>query len=65
MRLEVGIIAHLGEVLGVLPERQAQFDWLTNKPSIAHFGGYYRRILDLFEQMGGAKSGLFARGAAT
>ena len=33
MRLEIGIIALVEEVLGVPAERRAQFDWLINKPS--------------------------------
>ena len=52
MRLEIGIIALVEEVLGVPAERRAQFDWLINKPSPAHFGEYYPRIVDLFEKMG-------------
>ena len=61
MRLEVGIIALVEEVLGVPAERHAKFDWLTNKSSVAHFGEYYPRMLNLFEQMGGDKDGLFAK----
>ena len=58
MRLEIGIIALVEEVLGVPAERRAQFDWLINKPSPAHFGQYYPRIIDLFEKMGGDWEGL-------
>ena len=61
MRLEVGIIALVAEVLGVPAERQAQFDWLKNKPTAEHFGGYYPGILRLFEELGGDKDGLFAK----
>ena len=58
MRLEIGIIALVEEVLGVPAERRAQFDWLINKPSPAHFGQYYPRIVNLFEKMGGDWKGL-------
>lgn len=58
MRLEIGIIALVEEVLEVPAERRAQFDWLINKPSPAHFGQYYSRIVDLFEKMGGDWDGL-------
>ena len=58
MRLEIGIIALVEEVLGVPAERRAQFDWLINKPSSAHFGEYYPRIVNLFEGMGGDWDGL-------
>ena len=62
MRLEIGIIALVEEVLGVPAERRAQFDWLINKPSPAHFGEYYPRIADLFEKMGGDWDGLSTKG---
>ena len=61
MRLEIGIIALVEEVLGVPAERRAQFDWLINKPSPAHFGEYYPRIVDLFERLGGDWDGLSAK----
>ncbi len=61
MRLEVGIIALVAEVLGVPAERRAQFDWLRNKPKPEHFGGHYRNILHLFEELGGDKDGLFGK----
>ena len=61
MRLEIGIIALVEEVLGIPAERRAQFDWLINKPSQAHFGEYYPRIADLFEKMGGDWAGLSAK----
>ena len=61
MRLEVGFIARVAEVLGVPAERQAQFDWLKNKPTAEHFGDYYPRILHLFGELGGDKDGLFAK----
>ncbi len=58
MRLEIGIIALVEEVLGVPAERHAQFNWLTNKPSLAHFGEYYPKIVTLFEKIGGDWGGL-------
>ena len=58
MRLEIGIIALVEEVLGAPAERRAQFDWLINKPSPAHFGQYYPRIVNLFEKMDGDWAGL-------
>ena len=61
MRLEIGIIALVEEVLGVPAERRAQFEWLINKPLEAHFGEYYPMIIDLFDQMDGDKEGLFAK----
>ena len=61
MRLEVGIIALVAEVLGVPAERSAQFDWLKNKPTAEHFGDYYRSILHVFEELGGDTDGLFGK----
>ena len=61
MRLEVGIIALVAEVLGVPAERHAQFDWLKNKPTAEHFGAFYPKILSLFEQLGGDPDGLFGK----
>lgn len=61
MRLEVGIIALVEEVLGVPAERRAQFDWLINKPLSEHFGPHYAKIINLFDQMGGDRDGLFAK----
>lgn len=61
MRLEVGIIALVAEVLGVPAERRAQFDWLTNKPTPEHFGGHYSTILRLFEELGGDEDGLLGK----
>ena len=61
MRLEIGIIALVEEALGVPAERRAQFDWLINKPSATHFGEYYPRIINLFEEMGGDREGLSAK----
>ena len=61
MRLEVGIIALVAEVLGVPAERHAQFDWLINKPTPEHFGVHYPKILSLFERLGGDEDGLFGK----
>ena len=68
MRLEIGIIALVEEVLGVPAERHARFDWLINKPFVAHFkpfvahfGEHYPMILNLFELMGDNREGLFAK----
>ncbi|MDE0041429.1 MAG: hypothetical protein OXT74_05300 [Candidatus Poribacteria bacterium] len=61
MRLEVGIIALVAEVLGVPADRGAQFDWLRNKPTAEHFGDFYPNILHLFEGLGGDKDGLFGK----
>ena len=61
MRLEVGIIALVAEVLGVPAERSAQFEWLKNKPTAEHFGDYYRSILHVFEELGGDTDGLFGK----
>ena len=61
MRLEVGIIALVAEVLGVPADRHAQFDWLTNKPTAEHFGEHYSKSLQLFEELGGDKDGLFGK----
>lgn len=61
MRLEVGIIALVAEVLGVPADRHAQFDWLKNKPAPEHFGDHYPSILHVFEELGGDTDGLFGK----
>ncbi len=61
MRLEVGIIALVADVLGVPAERHAQFEWLKNKPTAEHFGDYYRSILHVFEELAGDTDGLFGK----
>ena len=61
MRLEVGIIALVAEVLGVPADRRAQFEWLRNKPTAEHFGVHYPKILSLFDRLGGDKDGLFGK----
>ena len=60
MRLEIGIIALVEEVLGVPTERRAKFEWLVNKPA-AHLVHYYPLVMDLFKQMGGDRRGMFAK----
>lgn len=53
MRLEVGIIALLEEVLGTAAERRAQFEWLQNKPSREHFGEHYDILMELYGELNG------------
>lgn len=53
MRLEVGIIALVEEVLGVPAERRAQFEWLRNKPRPADFGEHYDAVIALYTEFGG------------
>ena len=53
MRLEVGIIALLEEVLGKPAEKRAQFDWLCNKPDRKHFGDYYDVLIELYRDLQG------------
>ena len=53
MRLEVGIIALVEDVLGITAERRAQFEWLCNKPSREHFGDYYDILMELYDELGG------------
>lgn len=65
MRLEIGIIALVEEVLGAPAERYARFDWLTNRPFVTHFGEHYPMILDFFELMGDNREGLFAKADLT
>ncbi len=53
MRLEIGIIAILEEVLGVPAEKRAQFEWLRNKPHPEHFGDTYTDIMALYAELQG------------
>ena len=57
MRLEVGIIALVEEVLGTTAERRAQFEWLCNKPSQEHFGNHYEVVMQLYAELNGDWSG--------
>lgn len=61
MRLEVGIIALVEEVLGAKAERRAQFDWLCNKPSREHFGDYYDILMELYDELRGDWEGTSAK----
>lgn len=53
MRLEVGIIALLEEILDTTADRRAQFQWLCNKPYKKHFGDYYEPLMELYGELGG------------
>lgn len=53
MRLEIGIIALLEEVLGTPADKKAQFDWLCNKPSRKNFGQYYDSLIELYSEFQG------------
>jgi len=53
MRLEIGIIALVEEVLLATAERKAKFDWLCNKPSQEHFGEYYEKLMQLYTEFNG------------
>ena len=61
MRLEVGIIALLEEVLGAAAERRAQFEWLQNKPSREHFGDHYDILMELYVELNGDWGGTSAK----
>lgn len=61
MRLEVGIIALLEEVLGTAAERRAQFEWLRNKPSREHFGEHYDILMELYVELNGDWDGTSAK----
>ena len=61
MRLEVGIIALLEEVLGAAAERRAQFEWLRNKPSREHFGEHYDILMELYVELNGDWGGTSAK----
>lgn len=61
MRLEVGIIALLEEVLGTAAERRAQFEWLRNKPSREHFGDHYDILMELYVELNGDWGGTSAK----
>ncbi len=53
MRLEVGIIALVEEVLGAKAQKRAQFEWLCNKPTKEHFGDHYHSLIKLYEELNG------------
>ena len=53
MRLEVGIIALVEEVLGITAERRIQFDWLRNKPRSKDFSAHYDAVMALYAELEG------------
>lgn len=53
MRLEIGILKLVEEVLGIPAERRAQFDWLCNKPRREDFGEHYDAVIALYITLGG------------
>ena len=57
MRLEVGIIALVEEVLGTTAVKRSQFEWLCNKPSREHFGEHYDMLMQLYAELNGDWSG--------
>lgn len=61
MRLEVGIIAIVEQVLGIPAERRAQFEWLRNKPQPEHFGDAYADIMALYAELEGDWEGTTAK----
>lgn len=61
MRLEVGIIAIVEQVLGIPAERRAQFEWLRNKPQPEHFGNAYADIMALYAELKGDWEGTTAK----
>ncbi len=61
MRLEVGIIALVEEVLETPAERRAQFEWLCNKPSREDFGSSYDLLMQLYDELNGDWEGTTAK----
>ena len=61
MRLEVGIIALVEEVLGITAERRRQFDWLCNKPRRIDFGEHYDAVMALYADLNGDWEGTTAK----
>ena len=53
MRLEVGIIRLVEEVIGIAAERRAQFEWLRNKPRREDFREHYETVIALYTELGG------------
>ena len=53
MRLEVGIITLVEEVLGITAERRTHFDWLCNKPRSKDFGEHYDAVMVLYAELKG------------
>lgn len=61
MRLEVGIIKLVEEVIGITAERRAQFDWLRNKPRCEDFGEHYDAVMALYTALEGDWEGTTAK----
>ena len=61
MRLEIGIIKLVEEVIGIPAERRAQFDWLRNKPRREDFGEYYDALIALYTALEGDWEGTTAK----
>ena len=53
MRLEIGIIKLVEEVIGIPAERRAQFNWLRNKPRREDFGEHYNAVIALYTALEG------------
>ena len=61
MRLEIGIIRLVEEVIGIPAERRAQFDWLRNKPRREDFGEHYDAMIALYTALEGDWEGTIAK----
>jgi hypothetical protein len=61
MRLEIGIIRLVEEVIGIPAERRAQFDWLRNKPRREDFGEHYDAVIALYTALEGDWEGTTAK----
>ena len=61
MRLEIGIIRLVEEVIGIPAERRAQFDWLRNKPRREDFGEHYDTVIALYTALEGDWEGTRAK----
>ena len=61
MRLEIGIIKLVEEVIGIPAERRAQFDWLRNKPRREDFGEHYDAAIELYTALEGDWEGTTAK----
>ena len=61
MRLEVGIIKLVEEVIGISAERRAQFGWLRNKPRREDFGKHYDAVIALYTALEGDWEGTTAK----
>jgi hypothetical protein len=61
MRLEIGIIKLVEEVIGIPAERRAQFDWLRNKPRREDFGEHYNAVIALYTALEGNWEGTITK----